>query len=181
MVNEILIAGFGGQGVMLMGQILAHAGMEQNLHVSWMPSYGPEQRGGTANCGVVISADPVGSPVVTEPTECAVMNLPSLEKFEFSVRPGGHLFVNSSLCDQEVQRDDIQVVRIPVTEEADQLGNARVANMIMLGALISCLSDLPFDAMKTSLRAVLPERHHKLIPINVKALERGRELYQQKS
>ncbi len=179
MVNEILIAGFGGQGVMLMGQILAHAGMEQDLHVSWMPSYGPEQRGGTANCGVVISEDPVGSPVVTEPTECVVMNLPSLEKFESSVRPSGHLFVNSSLCDQEVKRDDIQVVTIPVTEEADRLGNARVANMIMLGALASCLPNLPFDAIKASLRAVLPERHHQLIPINEKALERGRELYQQ--
>jgi len=178
MHHEILIAGFGGQGVMLMGQMLAYAGMKKNLYVSWMPSYGPEQRGGTANCGVVLSDEPVGSPVVTEPTDCAVMNLPSLTKFEPAVTSSGYLYVNTSLCPDEVEREDIHVIRVPATEEADAMGNARVANMIMLGAMMGSFTGLPADIMQEVLPEVLPERHHGLIPVNLEALNRGREIFE---
>ncbi|MFP4200191.1 MAG: 2-oxoacid:acceptor oxidoreductase family protein [Clostridia bacterium] len=181
MYHEILIAGFGGQGVMLMGRMLAYAGMKRDLHVSWIPSYGPEQRGGTANCGVVLSEDPIASPVVTEPTDCAVMNLPSLTKFEPKVTPGGYLYINTSLCPDEVQRKDIEVIRVPATEEADSMGNTRVANMIMLGAMMGGLEGLPSEVMEEVLPEVLPKRHHQLIPVNLKALSRGREIFEEQS
>ncbi len=178
MDRQILIAGFGGQGVMLMGQMLAYSAMKKDYNVSWMPSYGPEQRGGTANCGVVISEQPVGSPVVNEPTECVAMNLPSLEKFADTVVPGGCLLINSSLADADVNRDDITILRIPASEEAEQLGEVRVANMIMLGALSEATSLLSVEYLKDMLSEVLPERRHGLIPLNEKALDRGRELAQ---
>ncbi len=176
MNRQILLAGFGGQGIMLMGQMLTYSAMKKDKNVSWMPSYGPEQRGGTANCGVVISDEPVGSPVVTEPTECVVMNLPSLEKFAGKVVPEGYLFVNSSLVDEKVDRDDIQIIRIPVSEKAEELGEVRVANMIMLGALSESASLLSVDFLKEMLPEVLPKRRHNLIPLNEKALDLGREL-----
>lgn len=176
MNHEILMAGFGGQGIMLMGQMLTYAGMKDGRYVSWMPSYGPEQRGGTANCGVVLSDEPVGSPVVSEPTVCVVMNEPSLTRFADSVREGGYLLINGSLIQSEVARDDIHVIRIPVTEEAEKVGNARVANMIMLGALAEATGVVSVEQLKNVLKEVLPERRHSLIPINVKALERGAEM-----
>lgn len=181
MYHEILIAGFGGQGVMLMGQMLAYAGMKHGLHVSWIPSYGPEQRGGTANCGVVLSKDPVGSPVVTEPTDCAVMNLPSLTKFEPAVAPSGYLYVNTSLCPDEVQRDDIEVIEVAAAQEADAIGNPRVANMVVLGAMMGSLEGLPFEVLEKVLPEVLPERHHGLIPVNLEALARGREIFEEQA
>jgi len=176
MQHDILMAGFGGQGIMLMGQMLASAGMKDGKHVSWMPSYGPEQRGGTANCGVVLSDDPVGSPVVSEPTICVVMNLPSLDKFKDRVREGGYLFVNSSLIEEEVDRTDINVIYLPVTEKADELGNPRVANMIMLGAMSEATDVIELDVLKDILSEVLPERRHNLIPANIEALDLGKDL-----
>lgn len=161
---------------MLMGQMLTYAGMKDGSHVSWMPSYGPEQRGGTANCSVVISDEPVASPVVSEPTVCIVMNEPSLAKFADSVREGGYLFINESLIQGEVNRDDIQVIRLPVTAEAEKVGNVRVANMIMLGALAEATGIVSVEQLKDILKDVLPERRHSFIPINVKALERGAEM-----
>lgn len=178
MHQEVLMAGFGGQGIMLMGQMLAYAGMKEDKYVSWMPSYGPEQRGGTANCGVVLSDEPVGSPVVTEPTLCVVMNRPSLMKFRDAVQKDGYLFINSSLVDDSVQRDDIEVFSISVTDEADAMGNTRVANMIMLGALSTVTGVVPFERLKAVLSEVLPPARHSLIPINEQALELGRELVQ---
>ncbi|MFO8059617.1 MAG: 2-oxoacid:acceptor oxidoreductase family protein [Bacillota bacterium] len=176
MEHQILMAGFGGQGIMLMGQMLAYAGMKEGRYVSWMPSYGPEQRGGTANCSVVISDEPVGSPVVLEPTVCVVMNHPSLTRFRSVVQAGGHIFINSSLTDETAERDDIHVIRIAATEEAEALGTNRVANMIMLGALTSVEGLISLETLREVLPGVLPERRHSLIPLNIQALERGIEL-----
>lgn len=139
MTHEIILAGFGGQGVMVMGQLLTYAGMLEGAHVSWIPSYGPEMRGGTANCSVIISQEPIGSPIVTEATAVVAMNLPSLEKFESSLSPGGILVLNSSLIDRESKRDDIVTYKVPANDIANSLGNARMANMVALGALNAAL------------------------------------------
>src|SRR5512133_3706502 len=136
MLAEIIIAGFGGQGVMVAGQLLAHAGMEEGKQVAWIPSYGPEMRGGTANCTVIISDEEVGSPVVTNPGIASVLNLPSLDKYEPLVQPGGLLLYNSSIIDRRPERTDLRVVAIPANDEAAALGNPRLANTIMLGALL---------------------------------------------
>ena len=128
MTHEFIMAGFGGQGVMLMGQLMSYAGMFDGKHVSWMPSYGPEMRGGTANCSVVVSDQPVASPVVTEPTCAVVMNAPSLDKFAPTVVPGGCLLINSSLVTADPGRDDVKVFKVPANEIANELGNSRAAN-----------------------------------------------------
>ncbi len=173
MLHEILIAGFGGQGVMSMGMLLAYAGMTEGLKTSWMPSYGPEMRGGTANCSVVIASDAIGSPLVTEPSGLVVMNLPSLEKFERKVKPGGLMVINSSLVKKKASRDDIEVLYVPANDIADELGNPRVANMVALGAFVAKLRPVKLDSVKASLKKVLPERRHDLIPLNERALDRG--------
>ncbi|MDK2887598.1 MAG: 2-oxoglutarate ferredoxin oxidoreductase subunit gamma [Thermoanaerobacter sp.] len=176
MYEAILIAGFGGQGVLSTGQLLAYAGMLEGKHVSWIPSYGPEMRGGTANCGVTISDSPISSPVVSEPTSLIVMNRPSLEKFEESVVPGGLLLVNSSLIDIKATRKDIRVYYIPANELAEELGDARVAGNVILGALLELTGVVSLDAVERSLREVLPAHRHKLIPLNRRALETGAAL-----
>ncbi|MGI6343880.1 MAG: 2-oxoacid:acceptor oxidoreductase family protein [Bacillota bacterium] len=176
MTHEIILAGFGGQGVMLMGQILTYAGMIEDKHVSWMPSYGPEMRGGTANCTVVISDEPVGSPLVTTPEIVVAMNLPSLDKFEDSVRPGGVLVYNSSLIQRRPRRDDITIVAVPGNEIAMELGNDRVANMVVLGALLAQTGVVSTEAVHQALRKALPERRHNLLPLNERALQRGAEV-----
>lgn len=139
MIEQVIMAGFGGQGVMSMGQLLAYSGMLEGKNVSWLPSYGPEMRGGTANCNVIVSDDEIGSPIVTEATAVIAMNLPSLDKFEHSVMPGGTLIINSSLIERKCSRTDIDVFYIPANEIADELGNNRVANMVMLGAYLKKL------------------------------------------
>ena len=135
-MEEILIAGFGGQGVMSMGQLIAYAGMTEGKFVSWLPSYGPEQRGGTANCAVVVSEEQVGSPLVSRPTTAIVLNNPSYEKFEPMVRAGGLLVVNSSLISKMSARTDIRVLNIDATDKANELGNPKIANMVLLGAFL---------------------------------------------
>ncbi|MGC5325748.1 2-oxoacid:acceptor oxidoreductase family protein [Brevibacillus sp. SYSU BS000544] len=176
MLHEVVLAGFGGQGVMSMGQLLAYAGMLQDYHVSWLPSYGPEQRGGTANCAVIISDEPVGAPVVNHPTAAIVLNNPSFDKFEPTVLPDGILIVNSALIDRKSTRTDIQVIEIPANDIAAQLGNTQIANMILLGAFIELTKAVSIDAILESLKKVLPERRHHLIPLNKQALEKGAEL-----
>ncbi|HZJ56687.1 MAG TPA: 2-oxoacid:acceptor oxidoreductase family protein [Clostridia bacterium] len=173
MAQEIIISGFGGQGVMSMGQLLTYAGMLEGKHVSWLPSYGPEMRGGTANCSVILADDMIGSPVVTEATALMAMNQPSLEKFERTLISGGLLIVNSSLVNKKAIRDDIDVYYIPANEIADQLGNIRVANMVMLGAYLEKTRGIAPDSVMESLRAVLGSSKEHLIPINRKALEMG--------
>ncbi len=175
MFEGIMIAGFGGQGVLSTGQLLAYAGMLENRHVAWIPSYGPEMRGGTANCGISISDKPISSPVVSEPTVLIAMNRPSLEKFEKTVESGGIIFVNISLIEIKATRKDVRVFYIPANNMAEELGNAKVANNIILGALLELTGVVTLDAVEESLRKVLPPHYHKLIPINRKALEIGAE------
>ncbi|MGI6574494.1 MAG: 2-oxoacid:acceptor oxidoreductase family protein [bacterium] len=173
MRHEIISAGFGGQGVLLLGQLLAYAGMLEGKEVSWLPAYGPEMRGGTANCTVVISDSEIGSPVVSQPDCVIAMNLPSVTKFENSLRPGGILLVNKSLVDYTPSGDKKKVVQIAATEIADDLGNSRIANMVMLGALNQLISAVSFTTLAQVLKQVLPERRHNLIPLNIQAIERG--------
>ena len=176
MVEELIIAGFGGQGVMLMGQLLSYAGLHEGKNVSWIPSYGPEMRGGTANCSVVISDEQIGSPIVTEPTTAIVMNRPSLDRFEPTVREGGILIYNSSLIDRAPTRTDIRVIAVPANEIGAELGSDRVANMIVLGAYLAASGAVSADSVEAILPDVLPPRRHDLIPLNGQALKRGAEL-----
>ena len=176
MAQEIIISGFGGQGVMSMGQLLTYAGMLDGKNVSWLPSYGPEMRGGTANCSVILADDMIGSPIVTEATALIAMNLPSLETFEQALVPRGLLIVNSSLVNKKAKRDDIDAYYVPANEIADQLGNFRVANMVMLGAYLEKTQAVSLDSVMKSLREVLGPSKEHLIPINQKALERGAQL-----
>ncbi|TYO95602.1 2-oxoacid:acceptor oxidoreductase family protein [Desulfallas thermosapovorans] len=176
MFEGILIAGFGGQGVLSTGQLLAYAGMIEDKHVAWIPSYGPEMRGGTANCGITISTEPISSPVVSEPTVLIAMNRPSLEKFEPTVVPGGLILVNSSLIDIKTQRTDVRTVYVPANDMAEELGNGKVANNIILGALLELTGVVSNEGVLESLKKVLPPKHHNLIPLNGEALEKGREL-----
>lgn len=177
MEERIIIAGFGGQGVMALGQLLTYSGMIEDKAVSWLPSYGPEMRGGTANCNVVISSDPVGSPVVVEATSAIVMNRPSLDKFESTIVSGGRLFINSSLIDRKCTREDIEVYYIPANEMANDLGNARIANMVMLGAFLEATNTVSVDTiLNQAFTAVFGENKAHLKPINKDALEKGAEL-----
>lgn len=176
MLHEIIIAGFGGQGVMSMGQLLAYSGMVEDKHVSWLPSYGPEQRGGTANVSVIISDEPVGSPVISQPSTAIVLNKPSFEKFEPMIRPGGVLIVNSSLVENKSNRDDITVIDVPATDLANELGEGKIANTIILGAFLAKSNAVSPNSVIESLKKVLPERRHNLIPVNEKALEKGASL-----
>lgn len=171
--HEILIAGFGGQGVLTAGQLLAYAGNLERQQVSWVPAYGPEQRGGTANCSVVISDQPVACPLVSEPTACIVMNQPSLEKFERTVKPGGTLVVNTSLCTTPATRMDITVVPVPATDLAIQLGSARYANMVALGALLAVVPLVQVESILSVLPKVMGEDKARFVPVNREALATG--------
>jgi 2-oxoglutarate ferredoxin oxidoreductase subunit gamma len=173
MQTEIVISGFGGQGVLFAGQLLAYAALESDKHVTWFPSYGPEMRGGTAHCTVIISDEEIGSPVVKNPQGALVMNLPSLDKYEPLVRKGGVLIVNSSLVDRSAKRDDIQVVEVPANEIAEELGYQRLANLVMVGALLQMLPVLEIKSISEALELHISDRHRELIEVNKKALERG--------
>lgn len=177
MIEEIIIAGFGGQGVMSMGQLLAYAGMVDGKHVSWIPAYGPEMRGGTANCSVIISDDPISSPIIADPTTLIVLNRVSLEKFQKDVLPKGLILINSSLIDVKPSRRDVRSLEIPVDQLAMQkFGNSRVANMILLGAFIEITQAVSVDSVMGALKKVLPEHRHNLIPLNRQAVELGIEI-----
>ncbi len=173
MQTEIIISGFGGQGILFAGQLLAYAAMDQGLEVTWIPSYGPEMRGGTANCTVIVSDEEIGSPLVRNPKVVVAMNRPSLDKYDPLVKPGGLLIINSSIIDQTSGRKDIQVVRVPANEIAEKIGDRRMTNMVILGALLANLPILPLEALEKALAEHLPERHHKLLPLNYQALREG--------
>jgi len=175
MQNDVIIAGFGGQGVLLIGKILAYAGMRDGKEVSWLPSYGPEMRGGTCNCTVVISDKPVGSPVVQHPRAALVLNVPSLEKFEPMVKPGGLLLLNSSLIHRDASRTDLAVVKVPANEVANELGNPRGANMVALGAYLGASDALPLAVVEEIVRETFAGKD-KVIEANVEALRRGHAL-----
>lgn len=173
MTQEMICAGFGGQGVILMGQIITYAGMMENHQVSWMPAYGPEMRGGTANCSVIISDEPVGSPIVTEPCVVVAMNLPSLDKFEPSLVPGGILLINSSLIDQAAKRTDIKVYRVPCNDIATELGNPKVANMVMVGAILASSKAVSIESVLTVLSKKIFKNKPQVMKINEEAIRRG--------
>ena len=177
MQNEVQFAGFGGQGIMLMGQILAEAAMQQGHEVVWIPSYGPEMRGGTAYCTVVISDRPIGSPIIRNPKHLVAMNRPSLEKFAPTVQSGGTIFINSSIISIDAGRDDVDVIKVPIIEIAKELGNVRTANIIALAAFVSRSQVVDFELLRGSVKAKFANRE-KLIPINMKALEEGKKAAQ---
>lgn len=169
------MAGFGGQGVMSMGKILVEAGLKEGKNVSWLPSYGPEMRGGTANCSVIVSDEPVGAPTVTEATAVVAMNKPSLDKFEKDVIPGGVLLINSSLIDQKSTRDDIKVYYVPANDIAAELGTDKIANMVMLGAYLKASDAAKEDTIMEYIAEVFRGKKASVIPLNKEALRRGAE------
>ena len=167
---KLFFAGSGGQGVLTMGQMLTYAAMYADMNATWLPSYGPEMRGGTANCTVVISPDkPVSCPLIYEADDVVVMNLPSLIKFESLVKPGGNLFVNSSLIEQKATRDDIHVYYVPANDIAMQLGNARTANVVMLGALVNAAPVVPVEMIYKIMEKTFSGRKAHLLDINKQA------------
>jgi 2-oxoglutarate ferredoxin oxidoreductase subunit gamma len=178
MQKEILIAGFGGQGVLFAGQVLAYAAMDTGKIVTWIPSYGPEMRGGTANCTVVIADEEIGSPLVKHPPLAIALNLPSLDKYEGLLAPGGTLIVNQSMVDRGAKRTDIHVIFVPCNEIAEEIGDKKLLNMVAVGALLTALPELTLKDVEKALEAHLPERHKHLLPKNYEALKRGYEAAQ---
>jgi 2-oxoglutarate ferredoxin oxidoreductase subunit gamma len=176
---DVIISGFGGQGVMVIGNLLAYAAMHEGKHVTYLPVYGVEMRGGTANCTIVISSHEIGSPVVGRPRAAIVMNLPSLIKYEPLISPKGLLMINTSLIDlKEASRTDIKLVPVPVNELAIENGNPKLANMVALGAFVDKTKLVQMDSLFNSLGKVLDERYHHLIPSNIKAIQVGAEFAQ---
>lgn len=175
MQREVIMAGFGGQGILLIGKMLAYAGMHEGKEVSWLPSYGPEMRGGTCNCTVVVSDKPVGSPVIRSPRAVLAMNLPSLEKFEADIRPGGLLLINSSLISRGSEREDLTVIEVPANEIATELGNPRGANMVALGAYLGATDAVSIDKVVSVIRETFAAKPG-VIDVNIEALQKGYEL-----
>jgi len=179
MTEEIIIAGFGGQGVLSMGKILAYSGIMQDQEVSWMPSYGPEMRGGTANVTVILSDDRVSSPVLQSYDTAILLNQQSVDKFESMVKPGGLIVYDPNGITRHPERDDIRIFQVEATEEAIRLKSPITFNMVVLGAYIKVNPVVDFDHVIEGLRKSLPERHHHLIPQNEKAIHRGMEIVQE--
>ncbi len=171
--TSIIISGFGGQGTLFAGQVLAYAALENNLEVTWIPSYGPEMRGGTAHCTVIISSEPIGSPLVRRPDVAIVMNLPSLDKYEPLVQSHGVLVANASLINRGLERDDLKHIYIPANEIAEEIGMSRLANMVMVGGMLYLKPILSLKAVQASLERHIPDRHRKTLPMNFEAMERG--------
>ncbi len=176
MQEEMIIAGFGGQGVLTMGQILCYAGVIEDKEVSWMPSYGPEMRGGTANCISIISDTKISSPILTKFDTVIALNQPSLDKFEKAIKPGGLLIYEASTILNPPTRTDIEIVPIEAANEATKLKNSKVMNMIILGAFLQKKPILKMDNIIEGIKKVLPERYYHLIPLNKQAIEKGMEL-----
>ncbi len=172
MEEKIIAAGFGGQGALSIGQFIAYSAMHEGLEVTWLPSYGPEMRGGTANCSVVVSDAPVASPIISTPDCLIAMNKPSLYKFVDSVKPGGVIIVNSSLVEDKVERDDVKVAYVDANKIALQAGNARTANIVILGAYVKLSGLLPYETVYNTIDKLF-EKKPKVIPVNKKAFELG--------
>ena len=172
--TQILIAGFGGQGILFSGKFLAYKGLLEDIQVSWLPSYGPEMRGGTANCNVILSDLPVGSPIITAPDVLIAMNLPSLEKYVDTVVPGGQIYVDSSLIDAKVERGDVQVFYVPATQMAKDEGIASLANMIIVGNLLENHPELSFEGTAEVVESLVPAKKEALKALNMKALNLGK-------
>lgn len=173
MQNETIIAGFGGQGVLFIGKVISYSALENDLEVTWFPSYGPEMRGGTANCTVVISNEEIGSPQVLNPRAAIVMNQPSLDKYEDMIVPGGYLVVNSSMVNRSTKRKDITAIEIPATEIAEEIGDKRFTNVVMLGALTAAADFLDLASIEKGLKKGLSGKKEALLEINKTALNKG--------
>ena len=175
--TQILIAGFGGQGILFAGKFLAYKGLIEDLQVSWLPSYGPEMRGGTANCNVILSESPVGSPIITEPDVLIAMNLPSLQKYVDTVVPGGQIYVDSTLIDVKVERTDVKVFYIPATQMAKDASISSLANMIIMGHLLQNHPELSFAGTDAVIAQLVPPKKAALVELNMKALTLGKEYH----
>ncbi len=173
MNEEIVFSGFGGQGALFAGQLLAYSALDSGLHVTWIPSYGPEIRGGTAHCTVVISDEPIGSPLVRKPRSVVALNLPSFEKYEPLIKPGGLMVYNESLIPKQPARTDIRYVRVPANDIADELGNVRMANVVLLGAYFAATGTMRLETVEGALDLHLGERQRKYLAANKQALRRG--------
>lgn len=173
MTTQLLIAGFGGQGVLFAGKFLAYKGLLEGRQLSWLPSYGPEMRGGTANCSVILSDEPVGSPIVSKPDVLIAMNLPSLDKYEDAVVSGGTILVDSTLIERKVRREDVRVFYVPSTALAQQIGAPTLANMIMVGKFIRETGAVSYENLEDALKKVVSARHQDLFDINLKAVQCG--------
>ena len=179
MKKEIIISGFGGQGVLSMGKILAYSGLMEDKEVTWMPAYGPEQRGGTANVTVIVSDDPISSPILSQYDVAIVLNQPSLDKFLPKVKPGGVLIYDGFGIINAPQRDDIHIYQIDAMDKAAEMKNSKVFNMIVLGGLLKVCPIVSTDGLQKALYKTLPERHHHLIPLNMEAVEQGMSIIEQ--
>ncbi len=173
MTHQILLAGFGGQGILFSGKFLAYDGLIEDREVSWLPSYGPEMRGGTCNCSVILSDTPIGSPIVNEPDVLIAMNLPSLDKFENAAVPGAKIFVDSSLIERKVERSDVEAYYIPATKLASDEGLPGLANMIMIGYMIKKAGVMPYENVEKVMAKVVPAKKQNLLALNIKAVELG--------
>lgn len=175
MTHSYLIAGFGGQGLLFAGKFIVNKGMLEGKEVSWLPSYGPEMRGGTANCSAIVSDDPVASPIVDHPNILMVMNLPSLDKYEDAVQPGGMIFVDSTLIERKVRRTDVKAVYVPATRLASENGMTTLANMILTGRILRELGEFDEEGVEKALKKVVSVKHPEMYDVNLKALKLGRD------
>ena len=175
MTREYLFAGFGGQGLLFSGKVLAYKGLIEDRNVSWLPSYGPEMRGGTANCSVILSDEPVGAPIISNPDVLVAMNLPSLDKYEPAVKSGGTIFVDSSLIERKVARDVVDVYYVPATKLAGEHGAPTLANMILMGKLLGVFSEYEEENVRKALGKCVSARHADLLELNLKCMEIGRD------
>ena len=173
MTNEILIAGFGGQGILFAGKFLAYDALLKSKEVSWLPSYGPEMRGGTANCCVIVSDEPIGSPIISEPDILIAMNLPSLDKYEDAVKPGGKIFTDSALIQRKVKRTDVSAYYIPATRLASENGLKKLANIIMIGCFMKNTELITYEQANTAMLKVVPAKKPELLELNMKAVQIG--------
>lgn len=173
MTQETIFAGFGGQGILFAGKVIAYAGMIENKNVSHLPSYGPEMRGGTCNCHVIVSDEPVASPIIVEPTSIVVMNAPSFDKFENTLVPGGKAFIDSTLVSRDAVRDDIEVFKIPATSMANEMGLPKLANMIIVGKLVKETGIFTFEELSSAVKKLVPASKPELFESNIKALKAG--------
>lgn len=173
MTTQILIAGFGGQGILFSGKLLAYKALSEGKELSWLPSYGPEMRGGTASCSVTISDEPVGSPIIDHPDVLIVMNLPSLDRYESTVKKGGMIFVDSTLVSRKVQRDDVKAFYIPSTKLAQDIGAQNLANIVLLGKVLKDCPAISRDYLEDALKKVVSARHPEMYELNLKAIDAG--------
>ena len=173
--RQFLFSGFGGQGILFAGKFMAYKGLIEDKQVSWLPSYGPEMRGGTASCGVIVSDEPVGSPIVSDPDVLVAMNLPSLDRYEGAVKPGGVIFADSSLIGRKVARTDVTVYYVPATKMASDAGFSTLANMILVGKILSVFGEFEENGVRAALGKVISARHADMAEVNMKALTLGAE------